>query len=433
MLSTTDQHKSVWSFRLIIVCLAAVSVSLPMAWISLAKLLVFVFGLVYLIASHIEKRIDTRLQELWSAPTVLLILLFFSLSMLWSTSEQEVAWLAFVKHARILEILLLVSLIRSAREARVAMAAFALGQCLLLLSSWLLVAGVPIPWKTAHMIHPLQGRYVVFSTYLDQSIIFSATAGVLWHLRSNHIWPRWTGGLFAAAALINVLFLLEGRTGYAVAVAVLSLAVMWQMPKRLQLATLVVTPIVVLAAIYLGSSQVQSRISQIIQESQTHANQAASVSSSGWRLNSWHRSLQAMQAEPWLGYGVGSWTMTVKKIEGKAAAQVFGEGKAGNPHQEYLLWGVELGIGGTLLLLAFMGSLVRDALRFERSIAQATMSVVAAMAVACMFNSSLYDALIGDYFCVALGLLMALGVRTKTETSFQTSTLIHPKHEKASA
>lgn len=80
-----------------------------------------------------------------------------------------------------------------------------------------------------------------------------------------------------------------------------------------------------------------------------------------------------------------------------------------------------------------MGSLVRDALRFERSIAQATMSVVAAMAVACMFNSSLYDALIGDYFCVALGLLMALGVRTKTETSFQTSTLIHPKHEKASA
>ena len=178
MLSTTDQHKSVWSFRLIIVCLAAVSVSLPMAWISLAKLLVFVFGLVYLIASHIEKRIDTRLQELWSAPTVLLILLFFSLSMLWSTSEQEVAWLAFVKHARILEILLLVSLIRSAREARVAMAAFALGQCLLLLSSWLLVAGVAIPWKTAHMIHPLQGRYVVFSTYLDQSIIFSATAGV---------------------------------------------------------------------------------------------------------------------------------------------------------------------------------------------------------------------------------------------------------------
>jgi hypothetical protein len=31
------------------------------------------------------------------------------------------------------------------------------------------------------------------------------------------------------------------------------------------------------------------------------------------------------------------------------------------------------------------------------------------MAVACLFNSALYDDLMGDYFCVVLGLLMALG------------------------
>lgn len=35
------------------------------------------------------------------------------------------------------------------------------------------------------------------------------------------------------------------------------------------------------------------------------------------------------------------------------------------------------------------------------------------MAVACLFNSTLYDDLMGDFFCVSLGLLMAYGVRNK--------------------
>jgi O-antigen ligase len=111
--------------------------------------------------------------------------------------------------------------------------------------------------------------------------------------------------------------------------------------------------------------------------------------------------------------------MTIKRLEGRAATQIFGEGKAGNPHQEYLLWGVELGLGGTLLLMSLMACIVRDALRFKTSITRTIISVVAAMAIACMFNSTLYDALIGDYFCIALGLLIALGVRTTPTSSGQ--------------
>ena len=41
--------------------------------------------------------------------------------------------------------------------------------------------------------------------------------------------------------------------------------------------------------------------------------------------------------------------------------------------------------------------------------AHALQSTVVALAIACAFNSSNYDALIGDFFCVLLGLLLALG------------------------
>lgn len=391
---------------MILVCLAAVSVSLPMAWISLAKVLLFTAGLAYLIAGHFKSRRDPAFTKLWTPGIVLLILIAFALSLFWTVVDLEFALLAFVKHGKLMEILLLLSLIRTTREAHMGIMAFAAGQIFLLVSSWLLATSVPIPWVT----DPI-GKNVVFSTYLDQSIIFATAAAVFWHLRSDKLWPRWLGGLLAGAALINTLLLLEGRSGYLVALAVLSLAAMWAMPKRWRLTTLVATPIIVVFGLYAGSSQVQERLHKVWRESQNYTSQGENVSSSGWRLNAWHRSLQAMLDEPWTGHGVGSWTPAVKRHEGASAIKTFGAGDSSNPHQEYLLWGVELGFGGTLLLLALMVSVMRDAQRFSPSVKQATISVMAAMAVACVFNSALYDDLLGDFFCITLGLLMALGLR----------------------
>jgi O-antigen ligase len=81
-----------------------------------------------------------------------------------------------------------------------------------------------------------------------------------------------------------------------------------------------------------------------------------------------------------------------------------------NPHQEYLLWGVHLGVGGIALLLAFGLAIVRDARPFRADVRHATYSMLAILAVVCMFNSTLFDALIGDYFCFLLAVLLALGL-----------------------
>ena len=301
------------------------------------------------------------------------------------------------------------SLIRSVAEGRMAITFFAYGQAFVLLSSWLMFIGIAVPW---HANAPTP--YVVFSTYLDQSIMFATTASVFWYLRSDKLWPRWIGIVLAVLALANTFLLLEGRSGYVVALTAIALAAMWTMPPRFRLATLVITPVVLLLGLTLGSAQVQERVTKMVRESQGYAaGQAVDIKdSSGWRLNAWRRSVQAIGEKPLLGHGVGAWTPAVKRLEGSTAIKIFGEGNHSNPHQEYLLWGVELGVGGSLLLLAALGCVARDALRFPTSIQRATLAVVAATAVACLFNSALYDDLMGDFFCVALGLLMALGTRS---------------------
>ena len=61
------------------------------------------------------------------------------------------------------------------------------------------------------------------------------------------------------------------------------------------------------------------------------------------------------------------------------------------------------------LLVFFFHSLFKDSRGFPAPVRDATWSFVAVLLVACAFNSALFDGLIGDYFCVMLGLLMTLG------------------------
>ncbi|MDD2920319.1 O-antigen ligase family protein [Rhodoferax sp.] len=382
-----------------------------MAWISLGKLVLFVSGLLYLGSRWLHNCDDHELQSVRSVRVILLILAAFAVSLIWSGAAPGNALLAFVKHSKLLEIALLISLIRNSRETRTALLAFLTGQAILIASSWAMAAGIPVPWATSQWATLPEMKTVVFSTYLDQSLIFCASAAVFWHLR--HYWSTtsWLAGSLALAALINTLFLQEGRTGYLAALTVITLAVMWELPRKLRLVAVVLTPIMVLASVYVGSTKMQERIDQAVHESKNYSARDATSSSSGFRLNAWRRSVQAIMQSPINGHGVGSWTLSVKKIEGADAAKVFGERLNSNPHQEYLLWGVELGIGGIVLLLLLIASLARDAMAFEAPVKRATLSVVAVMAVACLFNSSLYDALIGDFFCITLGLLMALGIR----------------------
>lgn len=402
--------------RLALVCLSAVSVSLPMAWVSLAKVLVVVVGLAYWVYSATRSH-GTTVGPWWTPRAVALALGLFALSGLWTGADGATVGSIWIKHAKLLEVVLLAVLIRTPREARIAVTALVIGQVFLLLSSWALRVGIPVPWQAASAT-----ANVVFSTYLDQSIMFATTASVLWHLRKEGLWPAWLGAALAVLALANSLLVLEGRSGYLVALSALALAAMWAMPRRWRVPTLVATPVLALAVLALGSAQVQERVTKILTESQRFAQtqEVREFDSSGWRLNAWKRSVQAFAQQPLIGHGIGNWTPAVKQFEGAHADAVFGVGNASNPHQEYLLWAVELGVLGLALLLGILTSLVRDACRFPTSTARALVAATVATAIACMFNSALYDDLMGDYLVVTLGILWALGIRQAAAMTPQT-------------
>lgn len=407
-------------FRLVVVGLMSVAVGLPMSIISLSKALVLLFAVGFSFWLSRDRSPLVPLKATTTPAAIVLALIVMAASISWSEAPPVQAWGAWAKHAKLLLVPLLLLLIRNEQEARIALMAFVAAQTVLLLGSWLLWAGVPIPWATSNQAF---ADYAVFSSRLDQPIMSSVTAAICWHLRqfAPGRWGRSLALAVAVLALGNVLFVMNGRTGHLVAITLISLALMWEL-RRPYRAFAVAIPFLVLLAVWLGSATVRERMQAAVQELDSYTKIGSTDSSSGERLNYWHRSVESIMQHPVAGAGVGSWNAEYQRLDqGRGPVNAR---NVRNPHQEFLLWGVEAGMIGMALLGNILLAVWRDTRRMSVPAARATQSVLAALVIACFFNSSLFDATIGDFFCVALALVLALGwyTRAPVETAVREAT-----------
>ncbi|SFC37761.1 O-antigen ligase [Polaromonas sp. OV174] len=391
---------------------------LSMAIVSITKLLLLMCGLATLLLTRRAPGEKNLLAGTFTPIAVLLALSAFALSLLWTVAPQADALGSLAKYGKLIVIVLMMQLIRDRREAMYALGAFILAQLFLMTSSWMLFVQLPVPWATSNMALT---KYAVFSSYLDQGIMSAVLAAVCWHLRE--LAPGRFGKplalLVATASLCNVFFVLSGRSGHVVAIALLSMAIMWELPKRYR-PVVILLPFLLTLALFFSSTKVRDRLSQVQSEVQSYSSTVQPDTSSGIRLNLWSRAVQAISQHPLVGSGVGSWSTEYNRLQREqnpAHQDIAGNG---NPHQEYLMWGVQLGLPGLVMICALMLAILRDTLKMEQPYARAAQSVLLALAVACLFNTSLYDALIGDFFCILIGLLLALGLRTAPDHALAT-------------
>lgn len=396
--------------RLAVVCLAAASAGLALAIISISKVILVLTALAVLLRKKQWSSSETPLTGLWTPRVILTVLFAFAFSLLWTSASMSDALGAMGKYGKFLVIPALLVLIRSQREAAWALSTFLCGQIFLLASSWLLYFHVPLIWATSNMA---TSRYAVFSSYLDQGIMSGTVAAIFWHLRSlapSRSLQFVVVGL-SVLALGNTLIVFVGRTGYLVAAAMVSLAFLWALPKRYRFAAILMPPMVIVLSV-LSFENVAQRFAFTKTEISAYSAGSGAATSTDNRLDFWRGSVEAIFQKPLAGAGVGSWTTEYNRLQRAQNPRHKDIAANGNPHQEYLQWGVQLGVPGVLLFLALLIAVLCDTSGMKKPIARAAQSTLVALGVACLFNSSLYDAMIGDFFCVALGLLLALGIQT---------------------
>jgi O-antigen ligase len=386
---------------------------LSIAGIGIFKLFTILTALPVIVLALIAGR---RLPELRAVPTVLTLCMLGALaaSLSYTSVSFTEALSVLTKYGKLLLIPAIAVLVRNRAQAVTALCVYFFAQIFVVVTSWLLFAGLALPWVPAQRCDIA----AVYSCYLDQAILTAGFAAIAWHLRAD--FPTRYGPTFAMAmaalAALNLLFALPGRTGQICLFGTVAMGVWWAMPRKLRPLALL-APFAAFALAMLLSTQFNQRYTAVFSEIKAYQSDTGGhqETSSGERLNYWRKSLQAIAEKPVFGYGVGTWQQQYWRMESGAPSR----NTAGirNPHQEFLLWGVHLGALGILLFASWIAGIWWTSRNFTTPAMRATVSFLIVFIVACLLNSALYDGLVGDYFCALLAVLLRLGRYSPATTS----------------
>jgi O-antigen ligase len=205
--------------------------------------------------------------------------------------------------------------------------------------------------------------------------------------------------LFAAALAMLGLTSQDRRTGMLM-LPLLLLA--WAMSGRQKLifkGAMVATVVVAALATWTGSSLVQARFAEGLNELRTYQSSDTAATSWGQRVRMFERTTEMVRESPLVGHGLGSWQQLwdARIAPGTALA------RNSTPHNEYLLVAQQAGVPAAVVMLLTLAVCVAAAIR-AGGLGMPAMMIWLALALAGLANAVLRDA----KFSLPLLLLAAL-------------------------
>jgi O-antigen ligase len=268
-------------------------------------------------------------------------------------------------------------------------------------------------WMVENVTQP--ANPVIFHSHITQNnmMAFAAFLALLEARGAGTVAVRIGWGLFAFLAASNVLFMVQGRTGYLVLMVLLGWFAWSSLARHMQVQGkawgwkqgLAVTGALVMLALaaYHLSERLHDRVGQVISEYQAWTPGHGKLTSTGQRLDFYSNALQIVRDHPVAGVGSGGFTEAFKRqVQGSEVLLT------NNPHNEYLLIAVQTGLVGLALLLYLFYTQWRFAPWLSASLEQdAARGLVLAYMVNCMLNSALHDHADGLFFAFMTATLFA--------------------------
>jgi O-antigen ligase len=313
------------------------------------------------------------------------------------------------KYADLALIPVIAVFLRDPAARRLALYAFSAALVVSMLASYALFAGLPrYPVFVPNLLLAVSFKQSVTHSLLlgFATFLFVELAGNSASRAARVVWS-----FLAALALTNIVFIVPGRTTLLVVAA---LAAYWAFTTWgwRGLSKAAIAGLVIVAIGYAASGLFWERVTSVIREySLADSGTPAPVTSSvGLRLEFYRNSLQIIRDHPLVGVGTGGFQRAyAEHVDGTAML------KTANPHSEYLLIAVQVGIAGVLLMLSMFWLQWRGAPQLasplETHLARA---LVITFGVGCLFNSLLLDHTEGLFFAWLTGLLYA-GLKSKRD------------------
>lgn len=384
--------------QIYIIAFACFSIALSTAFMSIAMGL---FVLAWIFSGNYHEKIKL-IKNNDAASISIALFLLYALGMFYSSAswDERLSW--WLKYHKLLYIPLIISVLTVEEYRKLAIKAFLTGMLMILAISYLKWLGV-VPHKDIG-----QG-YFVFKGRIAHNIFMAYTMYLTLQLAiQSSNWKRWIWIVVSLLAAINIIFLVNGRSGQVI-MLVLFVWFCWEAWRWKSIKWLTMLAVVIAGFYLLSSDLPKGRLLEIKQEVMNH-DPSQAPTSSGIRLEFYKNSVALIQQNPFFGGGTGSFENEYRLL---AETQKTVSTYVPNPHNEFLLTGQELGIVGFLLLGAFFVipwilSYRIDAIQKNTSAeGYALRGLVLTLVVGSLFNSLLLDAGEGKFYCVLAGVLLS--------------------------
>lgn len=239
----------------------------------------------------------------------------------------------------------------------------------------------------------------IFFLHITQNIFMAYMVFVfaVWARFSSKLNERLIFFGVSLIALFNVLFLVQGRTGHLIMIVLLVYFFFaWRSVKSIAIALSLIVLMVTGIWMY-PSNPLVVRATKVVNEVKAwdYEKPTQDTSSSGLRMEFYLNSLKLIKESPVFGTGTGSFAKTyheaykdTKMIQGVV-----------HPHNDYLMFAVQFGVVGLLVLLGFFMAQWKYAGRLtERKETILSRGFILTMLCACMVSSPLIDHAEGWFF-----------------------------------
>lgn len=332
-------------------------------------------------------------------PVTIAILIFVALNVIdtsYSIADKSEMYQALRKYIRLLYLPLLLPLFYQAK--------------------WRLAATITfLAAVLLSVVAALAADTLVFKDSIFTSLFVSFAVFILAHYSMDYKRYRLLTIPLILFFSYYLFFINIGRIGQLIFIMLFVLFSWQRIQHTLKAQFLILSPLVlIVGASVVFPSSFMARQNKAFQEIDQYLQVDAVPyeSSIGTRLVLAKNSLKLIKLKPLFGFGTGSFKAAYAKYAGEPPSK---EPRT-NPHNQYLLMWVELGVFGLLSLLYLLWSLTRTFIDKKSTSGYLGLGLVLALAVGCCLNSWLLD-FTSAFFFVFFAAVFAAGVSEhKTHT-----------------
>lgn len=348
------------------------------------------------------------------ARTAISLFFVIFLAMFYGATPLKDAAVTLVKYLDLMFIPVFIFLISNETVQRRARYAFLLAMAVTLLLSYLVGLGV-LPVMAWMNVLTIVTNPAIFHSHITQNnmMAFAVFLALIEWREANTKTQMLGWGLFVILGIINIVFMVQGRTGYLILLVLVGwfgwttlervirrrdLNLGWQ-KKWLFLFVLFLGAV----GTYHISSRLHDRAALVISEYQAWMQNNSGNTSIALRLDFYSNAFGIVKDNPLLGVGTGGFAAAYAQ-----QVQDRDDLLTRNPHNEYLNIAVQAGSVGLVFLLLLFYTLWRYAPLLPTPLEQdAARGLVLAYLVNCMINSALMDHADGLFFAFMTGVLFS--------------------------